>query len=71
MPTESYNNFVIFFLKKCQCKGTAGQKFSQFFGSPSVDIYFKVVTTMNYDNQPTEGASELDYIFQTTVGWKL
>jgi putative salt-induced outer membrane protein YdiY len=35
------------------------------------DLYFKVGTTMNYDNQPTEGASELDYIFQTTVGWKL
>jgi len=35
------------------------------------DLYFKVGTTMNYDNQPTEGASELDYIFQTTIGWKL
>lgn len=35
------------------------------------DLYFKVATTINFDNQPTEGASELDYIFQTTVGWKL
>ncbi|HSF55866.1 MAG TPA: DUF481 domain-containing protein [Algoriphagus sp.] len=35
------------------------------------DLYFKVGTTMNYDNQPTEGASELDYIFQTTIGWSL
>lgn len=35
------------------------------------DLYFKIGTTINYDNQPTEGASELDYIFQTTVGWKL
>lgn len=35
------------------------------------DLYFKIGTTMNYDNQPTEGASELDYIFQTTIGWKL
>ncbi|GAB3230970.1 DUF481 domain-containing protein [Algoriphagus aestuariicola] len=35
------------------------------------DLYFKVGTTMNYDNQPTEGASDLDYIFQTTVGWSL
>lgn len=35
------------------------------------DLYFKIGTSVNYDNQPTEGASELDYIFQTTVGWKL
>lgn len=35
------------------------------------DLYFRVGTTINFDNQPTEGASELDYIFQTTVGWKL
>ncbi len=35
------------------------------------DLYFKIGTSLNYDNQPTEGASQLDYIFQTTVGWKL
>jgi hypothetical protein len=35
------------------------------------DLYFKIGSTVNYDNQPTEGASTLDYIFQTTVGWKL
>ncbi|GMQ31176.1 DUF481 domain-containing protein [Algoriphagus confluentis] len=35
------------------------------------DLYFKVGTTLNYDNQPVEGASDLDYIFQTTIGWKL
>lgn len=35
------------------------------------DLYFKIGTTVNYDNQPTEGASELDYIFQTTIGWSL
>jgi hypothetical protein len=35
------------------------------------DLYFKVGTTLNFDNQPVEGASNLDYIFQTTVGWKL
>jgi hypothetical protein len=35
------------------------------------DLYFKIGTSFNYDNQPTEGASKLDYIFQTTVGWKL
>lgn len=35
------------------------------------DLYFKIGTSINYDNQPTEGASKTDYIFQTTVGWKL
>ena len=35
------------------------------------DLFFKIGTTLNYDNQPTEGASTLDYIFQTTLGWKL
>ena len=35
------------------------------------DLYFKVGTTMNYDNKPAEGASTLDYIFQTTIGWSL
>lgn len=35
------------------------------------DLFFKIGTTVNYDNQPTDGASTLDYIFQTTVGWKL
>ena len=27
--------------------------------------------TLNYDNQPVEGASEIDYIFQTSFGWEL
>ena len=36
-----------------------------------IDLYFKVGTTLNYDNQPASGASSTDYIFQTTVGWKL
>jgi small nuclear ribonucleoprotein (snRNP)-like protein len=35
------------------------------------DIYIKLGTTLNYDNQPIEGATTLDYIFQTTVGWSL
>ncbi len=35
------------------------------------DFYLKVGTTMNYDNKPVEGATTLDYIFQTTVGWSL
>jgi hypothetical protein len=36
-----------------------------------LDIYFKLGYTLNYDNKPVEGASETDYVFQTTVGWKL
>ena len=35
------------------------------------DFYIKVGTTMNFDNQPIEGATNLDYVFQTTVGWEL
>ncbi|MDN3204824.1 DUF481 domain-containing protein [Algoriphagus sediminis] len=35
------------------------------------DFYVKFGTTLNYDNQPVEGAPTLDYIFQTTVGWEL
>lgn len=35
------------------------------------DLYFKIGTTFNYDNQPTEGATSFDYVFQTSVGWKL
>lgn len=35
------------------------------------DFYVKLGTTMNFDNQPIEGATKLDYIFQTTVGWEL
>jgi len=35
------------------------------------DFYIKLGTTLNYDNQPVEGAPTLDYIFQTTIGWAL
>lgn len=35
------------------------------------DFYVKLGTTLNYDNKPIEGATTLDYIFQTTVGWSL
>lgn len=35
------------------------------------DFYFKVGLTYNYDNRPTAGASNSDYVFQTTVGWTL
>ena len=36
-----------------------------------LDLYIKLGYTLNYDNKPVEGASETDYIFQTTVGWEL
>ena len=35
------------------------------------DFYVKLGTTANYDNRPVEGATSLDYVFQTTVGWSL
>lgn len=35
------------------------------------DFYVKLGTTVNYDNRPVAGATTLDYIFQTTVGWSL
>ena len=35
------------------------------------DFYLKVGTTLNYDNRPIEGATDLDYILQTTFGWSL
>jgi len=35
-----------------------------------LEFYIKVSFYMNYDNQPVEGGSELDYTLQTGVGWK-
>lgn len=35
------------------------------------DFYVKLGFTLNYDNQPVEGAEELDYIFHTGFGWEL
>lgn len=34
------------------------------------DFYIKVGMTINYDNRPAEGASEIDYVFQTGFGWE-
>jgi len=34
------------------------------------DFYIKLGFSFNYDNQPTEGASDLDYVFQTGFGWE-
>jgi hypothetical protein len=36
-----------------------------------LDFYIKLGYTHNYDSQPVEGASENDYVFQTTFGWEL
>ena len=35
------------------------------------DLFINLGFTLNYDNQPVEGASSSDYVFQTTIGWDL
>ena len=35
------------------------------------DFYVKLGYTLNYDSEPVEGASESDYVLQTTFGWEL
>lgn len=35
-----------------------------------LDFYIKMEVTYNYDNQPVEGATKDDYVFQTTFGWE-
>ena len=35
------------------------------------DFYIKLGYTLNYDSQPIEGATESDYVIQTTFGWDL
>ena len=35
------------------------------------DFYIKLGYTLNYDSEPVEGASESDYVLQTTFGWEL
>jgi hypothetical protein len=34
------------------------------------DFYIKLGITVNYDNRPVAGASEVDYIFYTGFGWE-
>lgn len=34
------------------------------------DFYIRVGTSLNFDNRPAEGASELDYVFQSGFGWE-
>ena len=33
------------------------------------DFYIKISFTLNYDNQPVEGATDNDYVFHTGFGW--
>jgi len=35
-----------------------------------LDLYIKMSLTYNYDNQPTQGASDSDYVFTTSFGWE-
>ena len=35
------------------------------------DLFINLGFTLNYDNQPVGGASSDDYVFATTIGWKL
>jgi hypothetical protein len=34
-----------------------------------LDLYLKLGFTLNYDNQPVEGATDSDYVFSTGLGW--
>jgi len=34
-----------------------------------MDFYIKIGFTLNYDNQPVEGAPKSDYVFSTGLGW--
>jgi hypothetical protein len=36
-----------------------------------LDFYISLGYTHNFDNQPVEGAVKNDFVFQTSVGWKL
>ena len=45
-------------------------KFDIQYDLPS-DFYVKLGYTLNYDSVPVEGASESDYVLQTSFGWEL
>lgn len=36
-----------------------------------LDFFINLGFTLNYDNMPVEGATESDYVLQTTFGWEL
>jgi len=33
------------------------------------DLYIKASTTVNFDNRPVDGASDVDYVFVVGIGW--
>lgn len=35
-----------------------------------LDFYIKIGVTLNYDNRAVEGATALDYVLQTGIGWE-
>ena len=35
-----------------------------------LNLYIKMGLSFNFDNQPAEGASKIDYVFQTGFGWE-
>ncbi|MGY0393128.1 DUF481 domain-containing protein [Bizionia sp. KMM 8389] len=35
-----------------------------------LDFFIKLAVTYNYDSKPVEGASDSDYVFQSTFGWE-
>ncbi len=35
-----------------------------------LNLYVKMSITYNFDNQPTEGAADSDYVFTTSFGWE-
>lgn len=45
-------------------------KFDMKYDLP-LDFYIKLGYTVNYDTEPTKGASKSDYVLQTTFGWEL
>lgn len=45
-------------------------KFDMKYDLP-LDFYIKMGITYNYDNQPADGATAGDYVFQTSFGWEL
>jgi hypothetical protein len=36
-----------------------------------MDFFLSLGYTLNYDNQPAEGATNTDYVLQTSFGWEL
>ena len=62
-------NFITYHNLTDQGRVRADFKFDIKYDLP-LDFYIKAGTTVNYDNRPIAGASELDYVLQTGVGWE-